>query len=157
MKEVKQVDRKIYTSKHANYLLSFIDDKGEKRKFEFEKGLLELNNAADIRLVDEEFNKRYLVKDGDLPRLDENGKQIYAGDIKFIPIDEYEKARLSNPIQVKAASGKTYVVSEQDIINMINAKESGDAMGKKAEAEKIESDAKAEAEKGKLKLVSKNK
>lgn len=125
IKEVKLSGDKTYISPHEGFTLSFLDG-SVKKKYKFENGRLLVSNPSDIALIDAEYDRRYLKKDenGD-PVLDANGNKQYSGEMKFIPIDEYEKSRLLQPVIVKTKSGKTYKITEGDLINLAESREAG--------------------------------
>lgn len=158
MEPIKEITSKQYHSKHDSYVLA-IQDGEEKKKYRFEKCALTLTNAKDIALVDAEYERRYLItdKDGEAA-LDGDGNKVYGGDIKFVPVDVFERRRLSSPVAVKGPSGKVYIVTEADLIEYVAWKESGkceaaldgDERNPQLEAEMEEFKAWKEAGKGKF-------
>jgi len=126
IKEVKLSGEKVYISPHEAFTLAFMNG-DEKKYFKFTNGRLLVKDPSDIALIDEEYDRRYLLKDvdGD-PLTDANGKKQYGGEMKFIPMDEYEKSRLLQPVIVKTKSGKTYKITEGDLVSIAERAESGE-------------------------------
>lgn len=115
IKEITESGIKQFISPHQNFTLA-IQDGAQKRKFKFEDGKYETSDPEESALIFAEFERRY--KKGE----DENGDPQYIGDMKFLPVNEYQKNRLKTPVQVKV-NGKIYEVTEQDLIEMIQEKE----------------------------------
>lgn len=113
----------IFKSIHENYKLAF-EYKGKIKGYRFEKGILRVTDPEDIEAIYAEYDKRYLRKTPDgSPMLNEHGQKVYEGDMRFFPIDEYEKSRLLTPAKIKSQSGKIYEITEQDLIDIVNKKE----------------------------------
>lgn len=140
IQEVQLNGNKIYISKHDAFTLA-IQDGDVKRKFKFEKGRLEVTDPKDTALIDNEYERRYLVKDanGD-PVLDAKGENTYGGEMLFVPIDQYEKSRLYSPVLVKTKSGKTYKVTEADLIEIAEKMEASETKHSSKDPEDAKSD-----------------
>ena len=128
IKEVKLSGEKVYISPHESFTLAFMNG-DEKKYFKFTNGRLLVKDPADVALIDAEYDRRYLLKDVDgEPLTDAAGKKQYGGEMKFIPMDEYEKSRLLQPVIVKTKSGKTYKITEGDLVAIAERAESGDCL-----------------------------
>lgn len=126
IKEVKLSGEKVYISPHESFTLAFMNG-DEKKYFKFTNGRLLVKDPADVALIDAEYDRRYLLKDVDgEPLTDAAGNKQYGGEMKFIPMDEYEKSRLLQPVIVKTKSGKTYKITEGDLVNIAERAESGE-------------------------------
>lgn len=126
IKEVKLSGEKTYISPHDGFTLAFMNG-NEKKYFKFFNGRLVVKDPADVALIDAEYDRRYLLKDVDgNPLTDAAGKKQYGGEMKFIPMDEYEKSRLLQPVIVKTKSGKTYKITEGDLVSIAERAESGE-------------------------------
>lgn len=126
IKEVKLSGEKTYISPHDGFTLAFMNG-NEKKYFKFTNGRLLVKDPADVALIDAEYDRRYLLKDADgNPLTDAAGKKQYGGEMKFIPMDEYEKSRLLQPVIVKTKSGKTYKITEGDLVAIAERAETGE-------------------------------
>ena len=122
IKEVTESSEKTYISPHENYTVSLMNG-SEKKKFVFDKGKYTTSNPDEISLLNAEFERRYLIKDANgNPALDPSGEKVFGGDMKYLPVNEYEKKRLHQPVQVKV-NGKIYELTEADLQEYVRLKQ----------------------------------